>query len=89
MHFDGTITLGNIGTIVSIIAYAAFQYATMKARQRRSEERITLIENFITAHAKCHQSQEQIVVELREAVSFIKGWMSGAVRPEPARVAGL
>jgi hypothetical protein len=74
VQFDATVTLGNIVTIASFLVYAAVNWKAVTMKLKQHDE-------YIAEHKKCHQTQIQIVAELREALAFMKGRISAGAAP--------
>jgi hypothetical protein len=79
MHFDGTISLGNIVTIISFLVIAGMHWKTVTLTLKQHGE-------YIAEHKRCHQTQMQIVTELRTAIAFMKGRMSAGASAIPERM---
>ncbi len=66
VHFDMTVTLGNVLTIMAFgVAAAAFGI--------RLEAKVALHETWIKGHAECSRQQTMILTELRAAIAYLRG----------------
>src|SRR5678815_2927754 len=65
-HFDMTVTLGNLLTIAAF-AIAAIAFGI------RIETKVAFHEIWIKGHAECSRQQSEVLNELREAISYMRG----------------
>jgi len=65
-HFDMTVTLGNLLTIIAF-SVAAIGFGI------RIESKVSLHEAWIKAHAECSKQQTEILTELRSAIAYLRG----------------
>jgi len=70
MHFDGTVTLGNV------LVIGSFTVATL-AFVIRFDERLKAIERWIKGHEVCNKTQIDILSEVRNDLSYLRGQNSG------------
>lgn len=74
MHFDSTITLGNLLTIAALL-YAALRFVN------RVDLKLKLHDAWIAAHQKCNDRQIAILSEVRVHLAFLRG-RTGIDEPE-------
>lgn len=70
MHFDGTVTLGNLLTI-AVMTIAAIAY------WQRVELDLKAIKEWIKGHKECNQKQIDILHEVRGSLRYLKGVADG------------
>lgn len=66
MRFDGTVTLGNV---LTILAFAM----TALAFGLRTDFNIKAIQKWIKAHAECNATQIAALNEIRTGLSYLRG----------------
>jgi hypothetical protein len=66
MDFDATVTLGNLLTIFTLITLAIAGFV-------RIDLKLGVHDTWIQDHAECNRKQIQILMEVRQELSFIKG----------------
>lgn len=65
-HFDMTVTLGNVLTILAFaVAAIAFGF--------RLEAKVALHEAWIKAHEECAEKQMEILNKLNSAIAYLRG----------------
>lgn len=70
MHFDGTVTLGNVLTIAAM-AIVAITYGI------RVDLDLKSIKEWIKGHKECNDKQIAILTELRGDLRYLKGLADG------------
>ncbi len=73
MHFDGTITLGNVLTIAAF-AFAALLYGLrLDSRIKANEEANDRYDAWILAHEACNKMQISTLNKINESLSYLRG----------------
>lgn len=72
-HFDMTVTLGNVLTILAFAAAAMAYGLRLESKITLHEEAIKLLKEWVSGHAECSKQQTEILTELRAAIAYIRG----------------
>jgi hypothetical protein len=84
MQFDGTITLGNILTILAMAGGFTAWFFRTDAKIQRLHDALEVVQRWIAAHEECSDKQEEILDDLRECVAYIKGQLGRPSRRKGA-----
>lgn len=66
MTFDGTVSLGNILTMTTIIAAAIISWSRLSMKIEQHQQ-------WIVDHEECSDNQRKILIEVRESLSYLRG----------------
>ncbi len=77
MHFDSTVTLGNLLTVAAFGLAAAAYGLKRDSDIKTSKEDIVIIKEWIKGHAICNKSQMDVLEEVRRTLAYLSGKSDG------------